>query len=82
MNGLFCAGIPGEARIVFKPFFGWGDVVVHGIEKGVTYRAAYFNPVTGEETDLGVAVPDENGTWAAPGVTAFQDWVAVLVRAG
>ena len=83
VDGAFCAGIPGEVRLIFKPFFGgsfWGQDAIYGIEKGVTYRALYFNPVNGEETDLGIVAPDENGTWVTPRVNAFQDWVVALVR--
>ena len=84
LDGLFCAGIPGEVRVIFKPHFGgsfWGEDKVLGIEKDVTYRAVYFNPVTGGEKDLGAVVPDADGSWVSPRVNAFQDWVIALVRA-
>ena len=83
MDGSFSVGIPGEVRIIFKPFYGgsfWGEDRIYGIEKDAVYRAFYFNPVTGEETDLGIVAPDENGTWVTPRVNAFQDWVVALVR--
>jgi len=83
VDGLFCVGIPGEVRLIFKPFFGgnfWGTDKIFGIEKDAAYRACYFNPVTGEETDLGIVEPDEDGAWTTPRVKAFQDWVVALVR--
>jgi hypothetical protein len=83
INGSFCAGIPGEVRVIFEPWFGgnfWGNHRIYGIEKDVTYRAMYFNPITGEETDLGTVKPDGDGTWVSPRVNAFQDWVIALIK--
>lgn len=73
------AGIPGEARVVFLPFFSPGAKVT-GIEAGADYRAFFFDPATGEERDIGRVTPDADGTWAIPQLPIYQDWVVVLER--
>ncbi|MEI6578514.1 MAG: DUF4038 domain-containing protein, partial [Eubacteriales bacterium] len=82
ISGGFAVGIPGKVRIIFRPFLGgffWNSDPVYQIEKDVTYRAVYFNPVTGDETDLGIISPDADGTWVSPRVNAFQDWILALI---
>lgn len=82
LSGGFAVGIPGEVRIIFRPFLGgyfWNSDPVYHIETDVVYRALYFNPVTGEETQLGTVKPDSEGTWVSPRVSAFQDWVLALI---
>ena len=81
--GTYCAGIPGEARIIFKPFFAgfsWGRILVKALESDVEYRAYYFDPVTGEEYDQGNVQPDKEGNWRAGNITIFQDWILVLEK--
>lgn len=82
-DGNFAAGIPGELRIIFQPFFGgnfWGDVLIKALEPDVTYRALRFNPITGDVIPLGTVTPDADGCWRAPRLTAFQDWLTVLEK--
>lgn len=82
-DGFFAAGIPGCVRVIFKPWFGgsfWGEDIVREIEPDVSYKAFYFNTIDGSRRDLGHVVPDAKGEWRSPRVTAFQDWVLVLVR--
>jgi hypothetical protein len=79
----FAAGVPGEVRVIFIPFlggFGWGQLLIRHLEPDVTYRAYYFDPITGEEHDQGLARADENGCWRSGKFTKFQDWVLVLER--
>ncbi len=79
----YAAGIPGRARVIYIPgeaiFDAWrGQTRVTGLEEGVTYRACYINPVTGEEHNLGaVSGP---GDYVVPKPPIFQDWVLVLVK--
>ncbi|MEM2905843.1 MAG: DUF4038 domain-containing protein [Candidatus Bathyarchaeia archaeon] len=75
----YCAGIPGEVRIVFLPT-PRGGVTLHAIEPDVMYRAYYFNPCTAREHALGVVKPDEHDDWQAPRPPIFQDWILVLER--
>ncbi len=41
------------------------------------YRAFYFNPSDGSQTDLGPVVPNESGEWRPPAPPIFRDWVLV-----
>ena len=80
MDGCYAVGIPEKVRIIFRPFWGGysNGAPIRHIEQGIRYNAFYFNPVTGEETGLGVVTPDETGSWVSPHVNAIQDWVIVL----
>jgi len=75
----YCAGIPGEVRVVFVPGPRAG-VMLRGMEAGVTYRAFYFNPCNGREHALGAVKADERGDWQAPKPPIFQDWILVMER--
>ncbi|OIO01168.1 hypothetical protein COS16_06405 [Candidatus Desantisbacteria bacterium CG02_land_8_20_14_3_00_49_13] len=82
----YAAGIPGEARVVYSPL-PWGVPEVRGLEIGVRYKSALFNPVNGEITDIGPVNADENGDWVPPlgndpwrVMPVFQDWVIFLER--
>ena len=81
LAGFFCAGIPGEARVIFKPLLGgmfWGEDDVLALDG--PYHAYYFDPVDGKTRSLGVATPDAHGRWKSPRVTRFQDWLLALVK--
>ena len=73
------AGIPGQVRVLFLPSGVWG-IEVQGLEADRTYRAYLYSPVTGDETDLGIAEVGADGTWKPPLARQpiFQDWVVVL----
>ncbi len=45
-----------------------------------TYRAIFFNPRDGSERVIGEVAPDASGTWKAPELPIFRDWVLVLDR--
>lgn len=75
----YCAGIPGELRIVFLPAMWDGPKLVR-LETGVRYRAFYFNPATGKEHAAGTAAADAAGEWRPPLAPVIQDWVLVLER--
>jgi hypothetical protein len=77
----YAAGIPGEVRVLFLPWFT-STVLVKGLEPGVPYRAFLFNPADGSEQALGGVTPDEQGDWRLPlaRLPIFQDWVLVLER--
>jgi len=77
-----CAGIRSVVRVIYVPsqFFGPSRVSsVVGIEDGVTYRAALYDPRTGAETDLGRVCP-QNGRWVPSGIGSMYriDHVIVL----
>ena len=85
--GPYAAGIPGEVRVIFIPRLGGfvtsltgGQTLVKNIEKDVRYRAFYYDPITGDQYDIGEATPDEEGCWISGKVTILQDWVLVLEK--
>lgn len=80
---LYAAGISGELRIIYRPLrlYGWNGPLLKHVEPGTTYRAFYFNPITGVETPLGTVQGDAQSQWQAPKVPLAQDWVLVMERA-
>jgi hypothetical protein len=75
----FAAGIPGQLRVLFVPT-RWDQPKVKGIESGVDYRAFFFNPATGKETEIGRVTADTNGDWQIPTAPIYQDWVVVIEK--
>jgi len=81
----YCAGIPGEVRIVYIPLF-YNNFKIKEIEEGISYRAYLFNPADGSEIDIGNVVPDGEGKWQLPELVEgsgirlpiYQDWILVL----
>lgn len=59
--GPFAAGIPGEVRVIFISALtnmGRYGIKVRAIEIGSRYRAYYYDPIKGDEYDLGDVAPD------------------------
>jgi len=79
----YAAGVPESVRMVYIParIYDWSGPCLREMERGVTYRAYYFDPITGQEYDLGTATADVQNRWQAPNVPLAQDWVLVLERA-
>jgi len=73
----YAAGIPGEARVIFIPPM-WNSPRVKTLEPEVTYRAFFFNPRTGEERPIGQVRADATGSWQAPILPTFAQWLLVL----
>ena len=48
------------------------------IEPDTSYRAFFFNPRNGQQTELGRVEPDEAGQWAIPMKPSREDHVLVL----
>jgi hypothetical protein len=81
----YAAGIPGQVCVVFVPAPAiWGisgqRTRVKCLDPGVRYRGFWFNPITGEEHDLGSVRADAGGDYAPPRPPIFQDWVLVIRR--
>ena len=78
----YAAGVPGEVRLVYIParIYQWSGPLLKELEQDVAYRAFYFDPIKGEEYDLGAVAVAADGTWQAPNVPLAQDWVLVLER--
>jgi hypothetical protein len=77
----YAGGIPGELRMVYVPFTGVKPKVLLQMEPGVKYRAMWWNPVSGEERNLGDAQGDADGKWPAPGLPGKYDALLVLTKA-
>jgi len=75
--GPVAVGIPGKLRILYIPLC-WGGPLVKAIEPSILYRAAYFDPCTGQDSPLGDVVPDAEGQWRAPLPPEVHDWLLVL----
>jgi hypothetical protein len=74
----YAAGIPGQVRILFFP--DWTSPIVKGLEKGVSYRAFFFNPATGREHPIATVNSDDANLRPSP-PPIFQDWVLVMEKA-
>jgi hypothetical protein len=76
----FAGEIPGEAIIAFTTA-SYSGAAFRNLKPG-SYRAFFFNPVDGTETQIGVVTPDASGSWKIAEVPRFQDWVVVLESKG
>ena len=74
----FAAQIPGEAVFAFMPA-AYASGSFHNLGAG-NYRAFFFNPTNGVETEIGSVTPDTSGNWKIAEVPIFQDWVVVLEK--
>ncbi len=72
----FAAEIPGEALIAFMPA-SYSGASFRNLKAG-SYRAFFFNPADGTETEIGMITPDASGSWKIAEVPIFQDWVVLL----
>lgn len=77
----YCAGIPGELRVVFIPPV-WDPPKLTKLESAVSYHAFYFNPASGGEHEIGAVTVNVSGEWQIPIPPIFQDWVLVLEKKG
>jgi hypothetical protein len=80
----YAAGIPGELRLVYfpLPIAPWDRVLpqIQGLEEGVRYDAAYFNPITGISQSIGAVQADAQGNWTVPVPNIGQDLVLVMEK--
>jgi hypothetical protein len=67
----------GELMFIYSPQYR-SLIRVCRLEKGLAYRALYFDPVTGKKTLLGKIRPDKQGRWIPPAPPNINDWVLVL----
>jgi Protein of unknown function (DUF4038)/Domain of unknown function (DUF5060) len=74
----FAAEIPGETVIAFTPA-AYKGATFRNLKPG-SYRAFFFNPADGTETEIGSITPDASGSWKIAEVPIFQDWVVILER--
>jgi hypothetical protein len=79
--GSYAAGIPRNVRVIYSyhPNYPWAKpAVVRHIERGVRYRAFFFDPRTGVQHPLGKVRANRGGEWPIPMQPTMQDWVLVL----
>ena len=77
IHGPQSAGIPGGVRMTYVPESE--PILVHDLEAGTEYRAAYFDPVTGARNELGLLRADNAGAWSCPPPPGLDhDWVVVI----
>ncbi len=78
----YAAGIPGELRIIYIPqrIYNWTGPLLKKLEPDIQYHAFYFNPINGDEYDLGSISGNSKGQWQAPEVPLCQDWVLILEK--
>jgi hypothetical protein len=75
----YAAGVPGELRVVFTPPI-FDPPKIKSLESGVSYRALFFDPRTGDNHEIGDVTPDAAGTWQTPILPTFEQWVIVLEK--
>ena len=78
--GCIPTGIPRELRLIYVPLC-WDPPRVKNMERGLRYRASYFDPCTGADIDLGHVTGDAEGTWAPPFPPECHDWILVMQTA-
>ena len=59
-----------------------GRVRMSVLDRFAVWHAYFFDPVTGDEVEIGEVSWNEDGVWQSPGPPIFQDWVLVLERPG
>lgn len=81
----YCAGIPGELRLVYfpSPLVPWMQPWPRLLDftPGERYEAFFFDPASGQKQDLGSLQAAENGSLEVPRPRLMADMVLVLIRA-
>ncbi len=82
----YAAGIPGKLRIIYIPSVGFAlrtTPTVLGLERGVRYRAYYWDPALGIQFDLGFAERPQEGALIAKAVSGGEPlrWEQSALRA-
>lgn len=81
----YAAGIPGELRIIYIPYFGAiipDPPTVLSLEPDVTYRAYYWDPAFGIKVDLGIVRRPQPGKVIfkdSPGSRKASAWVNQVI---
>jgi hypothetical protein len=73
---VLCLAEPGRQYVVYLPSGGAATVA---LEAGV-YRAAWYNPRTGEQVPIGEV--QGGGPWTSPAAPGAGDWVLRIVGSG
>jgi hypothetical protein len=71
------AGIPGELRVIHIPS-AWTLPKILGIEPGLAYESFWFDPMTGDRTDVVPVIAEADGSWEPPHPVVVHDWILVM----
>jgi hypothetical protein len=73
------AGIAQSVRIIYLPLSR--PAIMRQFERELRYRASWFDPVNGTETEIGPVSADARGEWISPEPPRpDQDWVLILQK--
>ncbi len=80
--GPYAAVLEGDIRIVFIPapsifLIRRGGLSLRNLDPATPYQTFWFNPKTGERTELGAITSDADGQYLLPTPHLIQDWVFV-----
>ncbi|MCA9410234.1 MAG: DUF4038 domain-containing protein [Candidatus Omnitrophica bacterium] len=71
-------GISEMLRLIYTPLL-WNPPKVYKVEDSVTYRASYFDPISGDSIDIGKVIADQDGVWQTEVLPPeVHDWVIVM----
>jgi len=78
--GPYCAGIPGEVRVIYMNRFptGYNPYELVDLEPGKTYWYRYYDPITGERYPVKEFKAGRNGEWSIDGPPVKQDFVLAV----
>ena len=79
----YAAGIPKQIRLIYLPvaairFVRADQPILKALEQGVNYKAAWFDPKSGDRYSIGSISGDANGEFQLPKPPILQDWVLIL----
>jgi len=79
LYGPQSTGISDVVRITYAP--EGQSVVARGLGIHATYLGAYFDPVSGAKTEIGLIQSGDDGSWVCPAPAGCDhDWVLVLEK--
>jgi hypothetical protein len=76
----YAGGIAGKVRFFYFLNTFARNLFVRELEPDVNYRAFWFDPVGGTETQIGSVKPESDGRWNVPQLPGVWDFVLVLER--
>lgn len=77
---VYSAGVASGCRLHYIPrrYWHWDGALLHGLEKGIRYRAQYIDPERFTVFDAGLVEADPKGDWTAPTTPYLMEWLLLL----